>query len=383
MEADISQPFLIQHSRYIINYLLIFVIPLCIVNMFINYRTLKDNLVYGTSLMILFFIINMLVFNHMDDNRQIGFMPVLAFFGPLFFMHIKVINGEIISYKILWHLLLPLFFFLAYIYLVLTTVFDDVIYSHYLLIFIVGISTFIYGIYGLISKPYLRYYPLMDMASIGGVAFITISIFVMLTSFSAMNTDEFDPHHFNFTNIIHYSIFAIFSLIYFFCTISVMLDPGDIPFFNVDEKFSGEDLNRINSNELEGNTDVFSPSYSKVRLTDIRLIEYEQKLKQIMESERLFLQKDLTLSILAKKMQVSKHHLTQVLNLQIGFGFYQYINRARIFYALDLIEVGSVELEIEELVLKCGFNNRVSFNRYFKEVTGTQPSIYIKNVHSS
>lgn len=116
--------------------------------------------------------------------------------------------------------------------------------------------------------------------------------------------------------------------------------------------------------------------YQKSTLSDALLDSYEQKLYALMIRQMVFLDQELSLQSLAKTLRIPKHHLTQLLSVRVGENFYHYVNRFRIDYACKLINQSVVDLTLEELAYKSGFNSKTSFNRYFKKQVGCTPSEY-------
>lgn len=116
--------------------------------------------------------------------------------------------------------------------------------------------------------------------------------------------------------------------------------------------------------------------YQKSMLSDALLDRYEQNLYALMIRQMVFLDPELSLQTLAKELKIPKHHLTLLLSVRLGENFYHYVNRFRIDYACKLINQSVVDLTLEELAYKSGFNSKTSFNRYFKKQLGCTPSEY-------
>ncbi|WP_073239070.1 helix-turn-helix domain-containing protein [Pedobacter caeni] len=129
-----------------------------------------------------------------------------------------------------------------------------------------------------------------------------------------------------------------------------------------------------NGTEMEDKEEV--KRYQKSTLSEALLDSYEQKLYALMIRQMIFLNAELSLQSLAKELRIPKHHLTQVLSVRVGENFYHYVNRFRIDYACKLINKSVVDLTLEELAYKSGFNSKTSFNRYFKKQVGCTPSEY-------
>lgn len=136
----------------------------------------------------------------------------------------------------------------------------------------------------------------------------------------------------------------------------------------------------IKIEDKEDNEEEIHP-YQKSTLSAETYHIYYSKLEEIMEVQKLYLNKDLSLSLLSKEMKVPRHHLTQLFSQYIGKNFHNYINGLRIQYACRLLADHNCNLTIENIAEESGFNSKVSFNRYFKTSMGCTPSEYrmIKN----
>jgi len=102
-----------------------------------------------------------------------------------------------------------------------------------------------------------------------------------------------------------------------------------------------------------------------------------QKLTELMEAERLYRNPDLNLDLLAGKLSVSRHMLSQLLNDNLNKNFHQYINDYRIEEAC-LMLVENKHFSIEAVGTEVGFNSRSSFFTSFKRMKGMTPSNYRK-----
>lgn len=106
---------------------------------------------------------------------------------------------------------------------------------------------------------------------------------------------------------------------------------------------------------------------------------YKNQIRTYFESTDCFLRTDLSLEILSRELQISKHYLSEIFNIHIGKSFYGFIAEYRIAYAIERLKKEGGRLKIESLAHECGFNSKTSFNRYFKEITGSNPSEYVSH----
>lgn len=108
---------------------------------------------------------------------------------------------------------------------------------------------------------------------------------------------------------------------------------------------------------------------------------YLQRLLAFMEREKPYLDAELTIYDLSAKINISKHHLTQILNNHLGKNFFTFINEYRIDEVKrKLADPAFDHLTILGIAFDCGFNSKSSFNNIFKQYTGFTPSEYKKQI---
>jgi AraC-like DNA-binding protein len=96
-----------------------------------------------------------------------------------------------------------------------------------------------------------------------------------------------------------------------------------------------------------------------------------------MQEQQVFKENELRLSDLAAYLNVSYHQLSQVINEHYGVNFFELINKYRIEYVKKLMaEPKYGHYTIMQIAYEAGFNNKASFNRYFKKAIGMTPSAY-------
>lgn len=102
-------------------------------------------------------------------------------------------------------------------------------------------------------------------------------------------------------------------------------------------------------------------------------------LQKHMTEERPYLIAELTIQDLSNSLNINKHHLTQVLNNNLGKNFFNYVNEFRIEAVKKKIEDKKfAHLTLLAIAYDCGFNSKSSFNNIFKQYTGHTPSEYKK-----
>ncbi len=117
--------------------------------------------------------------------------------------------------------------------------------------------------------------------------------------------------------------------------------------------------------------------YARSGLNKERLPELRKKLEALMQTEKPWLENDLTLNELSERLGVSTHHLSQLLNEEIGTTFFDFVNRERVREVQRcLADPMYGSQTILDVALSAGFNSKAAFNAAFRQHTGMTPSAY-------
>ncbi|MDI9872077.1 helix-turn-helix domain-containing protein [Flectobacillus roseus] len=103
------------------------------------------------------------------------------------------------------------------------------------------------------------------------------------------------------------------------------------------------------------------------------------RLKNLLETQQIYLQSELSLSQLSQELGVPAYQVSEVINRQYQETFFDLINRYRIEeIKRRLNDDQYAHLSILGIAMDCGFNSKSSFNTAFKKFTGMTPSEYKK-----
>jgi AraC-like DNA-binding protein len=110
---------------------------------------------------------------------------------------------------------------------------------------------------------------------------------------------------------------------------------------------------------------------------------FAEKIRLFMQSDKPFLNPDLTLGELSDALAIPAHHLSQVIYEVFGLNFFNFVNR----YRVDEVKPKILNPKYDNysvlgIALECGFNSKTAFNRIFKHMTGLTPTEY-KKTHNS
>jgi AraC-like DNA-binding protein len=123
--------------------------------------------------------------------------------------------------------------------------------------------------------------------------------------------------------------------------------------------------------------------YAKSTLTVDQAEKILHKLQQAMQQEKLFADSTLSLPKLAKKLGVSTHHLSQLINERFQQNFFNYLSSVRVEEAKKLLSApASSHLALSEIAYAVGFNSLSAFSATFKKQSGMSPSQFQKQ-HTS
>ncbi len=107
-----------------------------------------------------------------------------------------------------------------------------------------------------------------------------------------------------------------------------------------------------------------------------RLLDY-------MTNKKPYLDSELTLTSLAKDLNISRSQLSLLINDGIGDNFYDFINKYRVDEVKRLMIDPLVQnYNLLGIALEAGFKSKSTFNLIFKRFTGLTPTEYRKNISS-
>ncbi|PLX17596.1 MAG: hypothetical protein C0597_06945 [Marinilabiliales bacterium] len=117
--------------------------------------------------------------------------------------------------------------------------------------------------------------------------------------------------------------------------------------------------------------------YEKTAIPEIQRKSYENKLTQLMEEEKPYLDPFINIKELAEKLSFQTHHLSQVINSSFNKNFFDFINSYRIEESKRLLtKYTPQEKTVLEILYDCGYNSKSVFNTAFKKQTGLTPTQY-------
>ena len=102
------------------------------------------------------------------------------------------------------------------------------------------------------------------------------------------------------------------------------------------------------------------------------------RLEKALNTDRVFLDPDLTLIGLSDLLSTNRTYLSKIINLNYNCTFSELINNLRIKYALSIIrERTAAGVSLKEVSAECGYANQASFIRNFAKLLGKTPGEWL------
>jgi len=114
---------------------------------------------------------------------------------------------------------------------------------------------------------------------------------------------------------------------------------------------------------------------SPVKLATDRSINFFRKIEEIISTNQLYLDPDLSLHNVAQAAKLSDRLVSQVIRQNASLNFADYINIKRINYAKEVLRTTTKsEKNVLEILYEAGFNSKSVFNSQFRKHTGQSPT---------
>jgi len=108
---------------------------------------------------------------------------------------------------------------------------------------------------------------------------------------------------------------------------------------------------------------------------DLATDSHIEKFENILKIEKRFLHHRLTLEDIAQELNISKGHLSRIINAELETNFTDYVNKLRVEESKKhLINPEFSKYTLAAIGLEAGFSSKSNFNTVFKKQTGYTPS---------
>ena len=141
------------------------------------------------------------------------------------------------------------------------------------------------------------------------------------------------------------------------------------------------------NNEISHTIESVNESFDKYQKSSLRkdqALEILEQLVKYMETEKPYLDDQLTMPLVAAKSGISVNHLSQIINEYRKENFFDFVNSYRVEEVKQkLLNPKNDAFTLLAIAFECGFGSKSAFNRIFKKSTGQTPTQYIKSLNFS
>jgi len=138
-------------------------------------------------------------------------------------------------------------------------------------------------------------------------------------------------------------------------------------FFSLRYTHLFDGLNQPATNELPAD----APGFKDEQIT---------RVENFVRREKPFLDANINIESLAKRVSLPERTLSRILNQHFGKNFFEFINEYRIEEAKRLLaDPDKKDVNILDILAEAGFSSKSTFNAIFKKYVGITPSQYRKN----
>ena len=201
-------------------------------------------------------------------------------------------------------------------------------------------------------------------------AFIPIIIITTVIILFNYNLFPTSPYLFEFINMnFHYLIIGAATLEAVFLSVAMGYK------FKMTEKERIWLMSRLKTLEEQSQKPLSKKPESIPLHDENMLVEINEKLIDIITTQKVFLDEKITLNLLAEQLQTTPHLLSKTINHIQKMHFFDFINLYRIAEAKKILaDPNKTHFTIEGIGFEVGFNNKTSFNKAFKKFTEQTPS---------
>lgn len=208
-------------------------------------------------------------------------------------------------------------------------------------------------------------------------------IFVLL-SFRLLSTLFFDLFNDNYSGGHNYQ--WISGIIFLVLFIKILITPEILFGYNVlykkinEQKKLDLSLNEIWISSEKTNFKNQQDENLKVKIYG-NLIKNIKNIERLALEEKSFRKPKTSATEFAKKLDIPKSHLNFIFKYHCKITFTEFKNIIKIYDALQLIETGFLKINtLDALAIKVGFSSYNPFFTSFKDVTGSTPQAYNKQI---
>lgn len=119
---------------------------------------------------------------------------------------------------------------------------------------------------------------------------------------------------------------------------------------------------------------------SSLKLLDVDALT--ARLDQLMRSERIYVDENLSLASLAETLGIGPHQLSELINSKLGIGFSRFVREHRVRAAQAML-IDEPRASVLSVGLSVGFTSQSNFYAAFREITGEVPGRFRRRAGSA
>ena len=155
------------------------------------------------------------------------------------------------------------------------------------------------------------------------------------------------------------------------------------PVFDENQNLSNFVAFEVDGGEVPDDTAITAMQLTeKYRTSSLRgdeSISLFHKLERLFEEEKPYLDSKINLRDLADRLKTNTKYLSQVVNFHAKTNLQQFINRYRVEEAKrKMLSEDYGNLTLYGIAMQCGFKNKSTFYKVFKQLTDTTPMTFIR-----
>jgi len=121
--------------------------------------------------------------------------------------------------------------------------------------------------------------------------------------------------------------------------------------------------------------EIANKFYQSSTLSNVDCEDAKTRLEELMKSNKIYQDADLSLSSLAEILSMKSHQLSELINTQLGMSFSAYLRYQRV-KAAEALLIKEPEVSVLAIGLDVGFSSQSAFYSAFREVHAIAPGQY-------
>ena len=288
-------------------------------------------------------------------NSSLHIISSYIYFGPTLYLYLKsLVNEELPIKHIIAHYLLPFVLCVAY------NIYPYKLYTLFIYVFLIVYVILSFGVYKKII-PIVKGNLKKRFSWFIGITLVYLCLdtpMIIIEDLSFFNISPFDEIYPS-TNEFFYE-YLHFPLLFFHFFILSLYTITEIPRFK--KFFLTKTLKASGVSTVEQQT-------------------LKHNIESFFNDDKLFLNPDLSLEILSKKLNTEKSLVSKFLKETYNKGFNDFVNQYRIeAFKKHLSEKTYENYDLVSLAKETGFKSKATFYRVFKQLEGITPNQYKKQL---